>query len=250
MREEIKQLIHLQELDQTIRRLQTTGDKLAKDAAEVARNSQTEKQNLEDRGLEAKSFRRALDRREMDLKEREAKISKLQGQLNQVKTNKEYAAFQHEILGLKADASKTEDEILKMLEQAETHQRELKELTRRAEEAVQATAKQRQAFETAISDATARIERVRQERAALAGKIPPNFLGPYERLLHKADGRAMAACRNYVCDGCKMSLTANTVNLLMGGDKLIFCHSCGRILYLAENEDLTGVAEAGRKEQW
>jgi hypothetical protein len=36
----------------------------------------------------------------------------------------------------------------------------------------------------------------------------------------------------------------------MGGDKLIYCQSCGRILYIAEDEDLTGVAGAGRKDSW
>jgi predicted nucleic acid-binding Zn-ribbon protein len=47
-----------------------------------------------------------------------------------------------------------------------------------------------------------------------------------------------------------MSLTTNTVSLLMGGDKLVYCHSCGRILFLADDEDLTGVAGAGRKDSW
>jgi predicted nucleic acid-binding Zn-ribbon protein len=186
----------------------------------------------------------------MDLKDIEAKIRKLDLQLNIVKTNKEYAALQHETLGLKADKSKNEDEILKMLEQTETQQKELKELARKAGEAGLEARERRKAIETALNDAEARIQRVRQERAALAATIAPTFLTPYERLLHKADGKAMAACRNYVCEGCRMSLTANTVNLLMAGERLIYCHSCGRILYIAENEDLTGVAAAGRKDFW
>ncbi|MGO8702271.1 MAG: zinc ribbon domain-containing protein [Candidatus Brocadiia bacterium] len=250
MREEIKMLIQLQELDATVQRLKQTKDKLAMEAAEADRASAAEKQTLTDKSSEAKSFRMALDKRELDLKEVEGRIKKLEVQLNTVKSNKEYAAFQHEILGLKADKSRIEDEILKMFEQSEQQQKEIKQLAAKAADASAAMSERRKAIQAALQDADARVERVQKERAELSAKIPPAFRNPYERLLTRADGRAMAACRNYVCSGCRMSLTANTVSLLMGGDKLIYCQSCGRILYLADDEDLTGVAGAGRKDSW
>jgi hypothetical protein len=250
MREEIKMLIQLQELDTAVRSLKLTKEKLAKDAAEADRAAQAEKQTLADRSSEAKSFRMALDKRELDLKEAEGRIKKLEVQLNTVKTNKEYAAFQHEILGLKADKSRIEDEILKMFEQSEQQQKEIKQLAAKAEDAASAVRERKKAMETALQDADARIARVQKERAELSEKIPPGFRNPYERLLKRSDGRAMAACRNYVCSGCRMSLTTNIVSLLMGGDKLVFCQSCGRILYIADDEDLTGVAGAGRKDFW
>jgi predicted nucleic acid-binding Zn-ribbon protein len=250
MREEIKMLIQLQELDATVRSLKLTKEKLTKEAAEADRTAQAEKQTLTDKSSEAKSFRMALDKRELDLKECEGRIKKLEVQLNTVKSNKEYAAFQHEILGLKADKSRIEDEILKMFEQSEQQQKEIKLLATKAAEAAAAVSERRKAIQTALQDADARVARVEKERAELSAKIPPAFRNPYERLLTRADGRAMAACHNYVCSGCRMSLTANTVSLLMGGDKLVYCQSCGRILYLAEDEDLTGVAGAGRKDSW
>ncbi len=135
MREEIKMLIQLQELDATVQRLKQTKDKLAKEAAEADRASAAEKQTLTDKSSEAKSFRMALDKRELDLKEVEGRIKKLEVQLNTVKSNKEYAAFQHEILGLKADKSRIEDEILKMFEQSEQQQKEIKQLAAKAADA-------------------------------------------------------------------------------------------------------------------
>lgn len=250
MREEIRQLVQLQELDTTARKLQTVKEKLTKDLTDAERGVVAEKENQENRTSEIKTFRKALDKREGDLKDIEAKVQKLEVQLNTVKTNKEYAAIQHEILGLKADKSKVEDEIIKMMEQTESQQREVKELAKRVSDAMAAVQGRKKSIEDAIADADARIEQARQERADLAGRIPPSFLAPYERLLTRAGGRAIVAARNYICDGCKMTLTANTVALLMSGDKLINCHSCGRILYLAENEDLTGIATAGRKDTW
>ena len=183
MREEIKMLIQLQELDATVRRLKQTKEKLAKEAAEVDRAAQAEKQTLTDKSSEAKSFRMALDKRELDLKEVEGRIKKLEVQLNTVKSNKEYAAFQHEILGLKADKSRIEDEILKMFEQSEQQQKEIKQLAAKAEDAAAAVSERKKAIQTALQDADARVERVQKERTELSAKIPPAFRNPYERLL-------------------------------------------------------------------
>jgi predicted nucleic acid-binding Zn-ribbon protein len=248
MREELKKLIELQRLDATIRNLQDTRQKLTRDAADVQRGAEEAKRALQDRTESHKSTRKEMDKREVDLKTVEEKITRLETQLNVVKTNKEYSALQHEILGLKADKSRVEDDILKMMEQLEARNTEIKQADQKSQEAEAKTKEKKAAIQNALQDAEARIERLHGERAALAESIPASFLTPYERLLQRGDGRAMVPCRNFVCSGCRMSLTANTVSLLMGGDKLVYCHSCGRILYLADDEDMTNIATAGRRE--
>jgi len=247
MRNEIELLIHLQELDLTAARLKAGKKDLAAQAADAERKAGVARQRLESKGSEAISFRTALDSREVDLKQIEDKMARLDVQLNTVKTNKEYAALQHEIQGLKADQSKIEDEILQMMDQIESDKTNVENLTREVEQAEKDEKARKQAIDTAIKDADARLARLAAERAELTARIPLSFLSPYERLLRKGDGKAMAACRNFVCEGCRMALTANTVNLLMRGDALIYCHSCGRILYLARDEDIHGGIGAGRK---
>ena len=246
MREEIGRLIQLQNLDQTIKKLNATKKELTAEAVEADRKSGADKRNAADRAEESKSFRAAMHKREAELKAIEGKIDRLQTQLNIIKTNKEYAALQHEIVGLKADSSRLEDEILRMIERVEADEAELKRLAAESDKAAQAAKGRNQAIETALADADARIERLKKERAELAAGIPAEYLAPYNRLLRKGDGRAMAACRSFVCEGCRMSLTANTVNLLMAGNRLVYCHSCGRILYLADDEDVHGGIGAGR----
>jgi len=250
MREELRQLIELQRLDAAVREVEAAKQRIAREAAQAQDRFRREQQTFQERTQHARSFRKALDLREVDLKENENKIASLQVQLNTVKTNREYSALQHEIMGLKADASRLEDEILTMLEQAEQQQRELKDLERRLQEEEAAVRQRQEDAQRAIQDADQRIARLRQERAALASRIPRDFLSRYERLLHKADGRALAACRDFVCEACRMALTANTVNRLLAGQEIVYCHSCGRILYLAEDQDLGSTARAGRKDLW
>jgi predicted nucleic acid-binding Zn-ribbon protein len=69
--------------------------------------------------------------------------------------------------------------------------------------------------------------------AELRGKIPPQILGHYDRLV--AHGKkGLAAVRGQVCTGCHMSLPIGVIATLMRGDDIQLCDSCGRYLYLAE----------------
>jgi len=239
-------LIRLQELDQAIAKITATKKKLAAAAKEAESAAESKKQELGNRRTDSKSFRAAVQTREAELKANEDKIRRLQGQLNMVKTNKEYTAIQHEIAGLKADASRIEDDILQMLEQMEADETKLKNLAAEAEEMAKAAEERQRVVGVALDDADARGRRLDEERAELAAQIPKKYLSPYERLRRKGDGKPMAACRSFVCEGCRMALTANTVNRLMAGNELIYCHSCGRILYIADDEDIHGGIGAGR----
>jgi len=248
MRTDLRDLVNLQKLDRTIRRLQAGKEDLKADAERAEAEAVAAGKRLDDRMAESKSFRTALDAREVDLRSIEEKIAKFNSQLNMVKTNKEYSALQHEIMGQKANKSKIEDEILMMMEQTEKDRLDIRDLKEAAEKTRKESEEKKAAIARAIEDADARTERLTAERAELAARIPAPLIEPYERLKSKGDGRAMAACHNFVCAGCRMSVTANTVNRLMAGNQLVYCHSCGRILYIADDEDIHGGIGAGRRE--
>lgn len=244
--EGLKQLIALQELDEEIRKLKLTRQQLVADGARVQHAVERAARDLNTGLSDTKSFRAAIDNREGNLKDVEAQINRLSIQLNTIKTNKEYAAIQHELLDAKEKQSRFEDEILAMMDELETRQKETVQLKETAAQAKEEAERRQHAIEEAVGDADTRIVRKTGERTALAQRIAPVFLQPYERLLRNKGGRALAPCRSFVCAGCRMSLTANTVNLLMSHDELIYCHSCRRILYIPEDEDPQGGVGAGR----
>jgi len=69
--------------------------------------------------------------------------------------------------------------------------------------------------------------------AELRGKIPPQILGHYDRLV--AHGKkGLAAVRDQVCTGCHMHLPIGVVTTLMRDDDIQLCDNCGRYLYLLE----------------
>ena len=70
--------------------------------------------------------------------------------------------------------------------------------------------------------------------AALRGKIPPQILAHYDRLLARGK-KGVAAVRNQVCTGCHMRVPIGVVATLMHDTDIQICESCGRYLYLSDS---------------
>lgn len=67
--------------------------------------------------------------------------------------------------------------------------------------------------------------------AELRGKIPPQILGHYDRLVVRGK-KGVAMVRDQVCTGCHMRLPIGVINTLMHGNDIQLCDSCGRYLCL------------------
>lgn len=67
----------------------------------------------------------------------------------------------------------------------------------------------------------------------LRSRIPQPILGHYERLRAR-EKKAVAVVRNQVCTGCHMHVPIGQINVLMRGEDIQLCETCGRYLYLPE----------------
>jgi predicted nucleic acid-binding Zn-ribbon protein len=85
-------------------------------------------------------------------------------------------------------------------------------------------------------DRDARIQELR-------GKIPPQIIGHYDRLMVRGK-KGIIAVRNQVCTGCHMRLPIGVIMTLMKGTDIQLCDSCGRYLYLPDGENAPAPAEA------
>src|ERR1035438_4977367 len=78
--------------------------------------------------------------------------------------------------------------------------------------------------------------------AELRGKIPPQIIAHYDRLLARGK-KGVAAVRNQVCTGCHMRVPIGVVATLMHETDIQICESCGRYLYLSDSPQTTAPAE-------
>src|SRR5208337_2798507 len=173
------------------------------------------------------------------LQDQQAKIDDLKVKLNQVKKNEEYKALQNQIAHDKAAMSKTEDEILQTYEQIETQGVALAKL----EAEIKSFAQDVVAMQTEIQSQTSshKVQLQELETAIVEAEIsiPEQERERYRRTVRQYGADALAACENGACLGCFTSVTMQMLNHLINGDQLMFCKSCGRLLYLAEHAETT-----------
>jgi len=234
---ELKRLCELQAIDSAIDGLRRRRADLEREAAAEEEHIRLAGEELEAARTNSHDLRRVVDKKELELKRVEEKIRVLQGQLNRVKTNREFTALQHEIAGFKADASLLEDESLQMLERTDIARQRIADAEATLAEAEKSCVAHREAIRARQEKVDQEIGTLLQQRSAPLAEVNRSHREMYEQLRTRSDGMAVVAARNGVCQGCFMNLTSNTVNLLMGGDELIRCHSCGRILFLDDQDD-------------
>lgn len=239
MNERIEVLRRLQSIDTKLKRLE--GDKLYRgyDVQKKLNQIQQKKAELTKLDEEIKAIQKNVNSKELDLKSTEAEINKLRLQMNLVKTNKEYSAIKTEIGGKEADKSVLEDEILGMMTRYEEIQQRYKSFEKEFEHEGAQLKELQKHVETDLKALETEINELKKKRDKYASLLDSDTLQQYNRLVSHKDAVAIVNVVNKVCQGCFMSVTAQTLNQLMSGRDLTFCHSCGRILYLdSGNEEL------------
>lgn len=183
-------------------------------------------------------------RLELELKSRDAEISKFRASLNNAKTNKEYAAVLTMLNTTKADNSKIETQILELMKAIETDEEESASIRQQIEEQKQVLEETRKKVDGSAGEYEDEIARIQAEWDEVAKVIPASALNVFNRVADTYDGEAVVKVDEqegrsgaYSCGGCFMGITAESVNLLMTRDEIIRCANCTRILVLGDSPD-------------
>ena len=181
-----------------------------------------------------KALQLAQKEKEGELQTREANARKLQGQLLQVKTNKEYSAMQREIDSLKADNSLLEEAILKTFDAIDQAMKERQAEQQRFAQEQERLKGERQRIEKDIAVIAEQIAQLERTRGGLTPNVPPETLHVYDRVLKIREGIALVPFVKDACGGCHRRLPPQVLNEVLLKAKLVTCESCNRILYFDE----------------
>jgi predicted nucleic acid-binding Zn-ribbon protein len=229
--EQLKTLIDLQRVDSRIAGLEAEAARLPAAiaavhaaVAESKKAADTVKAGLED----ARKSQRA---KEKDLEDNRVKRQKFEGQLYQVKTNKEYSAVLVEIDEVKQEKSRIEEEILTFMELQERLAGDLKEAEGRWKEREAEGRTEEATLQERLREVDAQLEQVRKERAGLAAPLPAVVLADYDKLLRHRGVAVAEVVKPNFCGGCRVTITPQRLQDLRQQNALIHCESCGRYLY-------------------
>jgi predicted nucleic acid-binding Zn-ribbon protein len=231
---ELKTLIELQQVDQTLSHLRNALtaypleiQSLRAQLEQFVRATDEQKGRLSANQKE----RRQLD---SDVQEIRSKIARHKDQLYQVKTNDQYRAMLKEIEVEEANIRKIEDRILEKMLEGEQIDRQIREAAVR----VESEKKRVEAAVGKIDSDRKQAERERDQaevrRSTLVEGLSKDTYALYERLVKARNGMALAEVREGFCGGCHVRLRPQAYNDVRTKDGILTCEACSRILYYVE----------------
>lgn len=231
MREDLAQVVDLQDLDLEIAGLQGEVQRIPREVAngeQLLNSSRGAWDQARERLAALEQLRR---RKERELEDVMAEQRKRQGRLFEIKTNQEYAAVLKEIEGLKERRSKLEDEILGTFDDIEAAQSAVRDESARFQEREKIFQQEQTTKEGELRRLQGELERLQEERRRQANRVEASLLQTYQRLLRSRGGLAVVPVKDGSCLGCHVALTPQTYNELRKGEVFVSCANCQRILY-------------------
>ncbi len=234
MIQKIDVLKRVQSLKNKINELEASQERRKLDVQKKKVQIEKEKALAEKRHEEKMTVQKEIDSKEVYINTNEGEITKYKVQLNSIKTNKEYSALISEIGSKKADMSILEDEILDTMSRLEITNQGYVKATEDLRDEEEGLKNLINSVGADIKEADIEIEKIKNEQKKYIDLLDEHSLKNYNRLSNIKGGKAIVPVIGNVCGGCSMNVTAQTLNELMGGEDLVFCRSCSRILYLDE----------------
>ncbi|HKO97997.1 MAG TPA: C4-type zinc ribbon domain-containing protein [Pyrinomonadaceae bacterium] len=241
MKAEIQQLVALQNLDTSIRKLQEELEAIPERRAEIEK--EFDQRAFEIRALENSrdEARHTRTRLETEVGEQRTRVERAERNLMSSKKPDEYTAAIREADAARKQISALETQILEQMEAFEKAQASLDE---RADEIASLNSDREARLQLFDGETRLQAEKLaddRKERERLLGILPKPMGALYNRISARIrDGVAVAEARNGACMACFMSLRPQAMAQVRRGDEVMTCDNCNRILYYVP----TGTAPA------
>ena len=239
MKAELQQLVALQNLDATIRKLEKDQQATPERRAEIEREFDQrafEIRALESRRDEAKHTRARL---ENEVVEQRGRAERAERNLMSSKKQDEYTAAIREADAARKQISTLETQILEQMEGLDKAEAALKE---RADEIATLNSDREarlKAFDETTQQQSQQLITARAERDQVFANLPKPMSAMYSRISARIrDGVAVAEARNRSCTACFMALRPQVMAEIRRGEDIITCDNCGRILYYVPSESV------------
>ena len=237
MKAELQQLVALQNLDTSIRKLQLELEAIPKRRAEI--EAEFDQRAFEIRALETArdDARHSRAQLEIEVSEQKTRAERAERNLMSSKKQDEYTAAIREADAARKQISALETQILEKMEALEKAEASLAE---RADEVASLNSDREarlKSFDEETREQANNLATNRTERERLINALPKAMGADYNRISKRIrDGIAVAEARNGACMACFMALRPQAMAQVRRGDEVITCENCNRILYYAPSE--------------
>jgi hypothetical protein len=135
-----------------------------------------------------------------------------------------------EVKHMKERFAEEEDAEMKLMEDADAADEAVRDAANQLEQARKQSAAEEPEIRSELQTWTTELAEVESERDSVWEQVPPAAQAAYSRMRMRP---AIAEVINNQCSACHVTVTSSGMQKLRGGDELVHCENCGRILVRA-----------------
>jgi len=144
-----------------------------------------------------------------------------------IRSPSELLQMSDEVKHMKERFAEEEDAEMRLMEDADAADEAVREATSQLAAARTQSASEEPEIRSELETWTAELAEVESERDTVWEQVPPGAQGAYSRMRMRP---AVAQVINNQCSACHVTVTSSGMQKLRGGDELVHCENCGRIL--------------------
>lgn len=176
-----------------------------------------------------------IDTLELESKSFEEEEKSKKEKLDNVKSQKEYKAFETEMEHARKNRIKLENQITEFWYQLEQAKNEYENESRKLAQTEEQLAKDLAVKQARIQELTQQFNVLNEERKSISDKIPEEWLTKYERMKHNVEDPIVPVV-NESCSACYYTILYQDL-LKLKKSSVLPCRNCYRFLYYDENEE-------------
>ena len=234
MHEQMNLLKELQEIDQEISVIENSQQNYRDELDTFEADAARVQGMIDELTAELALLQKDEAQLQQDLLKERDNITRVEGRLPEIQTQKEYVAVLKEIdVAKKANKDLDEQMLAKQQEinaLEEDHLEKANELAAIKENAAARSAE----ISELLSESDTTLKKRKTTRDSLAADLPASLLRKYQTLFKRRGGLALALARNGACLGCNMQLPPQQYNSLLRVSKMQTCPHCNRLLYVEQ----------------
>ena len=233
MRDDVKQLLALQNTDQKIQALEAelvripqlqeaAKDRLANDTQALA----TAKSNFQANEIEIKKV-------ELDVGTRKNTIDRLKNQQFETKKNDEYTRLGEEVVRYENEVDELETRELELMETADDLRSRITDTEQNLAKTQRLVDEEIAELQTRLDERKAGLTETKTTRETLVIQVDDeDLLDTYNRLYNKRESHAVVRVTSErSCTSCHVQVTPATYALAQSGAAIAYCDNCSAILF-------------------
>ncbi len=172
------------------------------------------------------------------LSETEEELVRLEQQISEISTQREYEALDKEIHAISEKEKGLRKEILTTEEKRKELDRQISSEKELIEEQKVELEKTKQSVEKLQEEQVGRLEEISSQGSDITKDLDAELIFKFERIIRSKGGKGILPLKRNICTSCNMILPNQFVNDVRDTDTIRFCPYCSTILYFSTESEV------------